>query len=195
MPDSDNNPRPPTSPLATNDAQSTENRMRRALGLGGPGTKVTQQRADQARPRHRFVQDGGVPVVVLNSRSDNDPTTPLKARISELDAAMESERAAHGATRRTLQEVQASAQALQTRLAHAEFAHGEALGAERRARKEAEDSLTAAAQPLPAPVTVAASPKAVVPKAPKAPRVPRVARVKEPKPVKWWTPGFREKSR
>lgn len=202
MPDSDSK-----TPLSPNDAQSTELRMRRALGLQGPARPAPQQRADQARPRHRFVQDGGVPVVVLNSRGENDPTAPLKARIAELEAALEAERGAHGSTKRALQDSQSSAQAAQTRLVHAEFAHGEALAAERRARKEAEDALQARSVPLEAPVPIASlvasspaetPPVAAAPvlrKAPRTPRVPRVATTREPQPVKWWLPNFKEKSR
>lgn len=207
MPDSDNK-----LPLSPNDSQSTELRMRRALGLQGPTRPAPQQRADQARPRHRFVQDGGVPVVVLNSRGDTDPTAPLKARIVELETALEAERGAHGSTKRMLQEAQASAQASQTRLAHAELAHGEALAVERRARKEAEDALQARSAPVEAPVPITSlvatspiEPQPVAPppvaserparKAPRAARVPRAAKVHEPQPVKWWLPSFREKSR
>ncbi len=196
MPDSDEN-----SPFSPSDTQATENRMRRALGLQGSSRQPPQQRADQVRPRHRFVQDGGVPVVVLNSRNDPDPTAVFKARVAELEAALEAEKAAHGATRRSLHEAQAAVQAQQTRLAHAELAHSEALTAERRARQAAEDSLQAR---LVAPEQAAAS-SFVVPQAaapakpkravPKVPRAPRVARIKEPQPVKWWLPGFREKSR
>jgi len=97
------------SPIPASDTQAVENQMRRALGLQGPGRPVQQQRPDQARARHKFVQDGGVPVVVLN-RSE-DPTTPFKARISELEASLEAEKAAHAATRRILHEAQLSAQA------------------------------------------------------------------------------------
>lgn len=193
MADSDEN-----LPLSPSDTQATENRMRRALGLQGPSRQPPQQRADQVRPRHRFVQDGGVPVVVLNSRGDNDPTAVFKARVAELEAALEAERTAHGATRRSLHEAQAAVQAQQTRLAHAELAHSEALAAERSARQAAEESLQArlaaseqpaalpAASPLPAP----AKPR---PAARKTPRVPRST--KEPQPVKWWLPSFREKLR
>lgn len=191
-----------TSPLSQNDSQSTESRMRRALGLQGPSRQPLQQRADQARPRHRFVQDGGVPVVVLNNRGDNDPTAPFKARVAELDAALEAERAVHGTTRRTLHEALGNVQALQTRLAHAELAHEEALAVERRTRREAEDSLQAhmVAQ---ATQLVVSSPDApsVAPVAKaklvtrKTPRVPRAAKVVEPQPVKWWLPNFREKLR
>ncbi len=202
MPDSDEN-----LPLSQNDSQSTESRMRRALGLQGPSRQTPQQRADQARPRHRFVQDGGVPVVVLNNRGDNDPTAPFRARVAELDVALEAERAAHGTTRRTLHEALGNAQALQTRLAHAELAHEEALAIERRTRKEAEDELrtlltTWAEQPaVSAPLVAPTAPVAMVPIAKakpairKAPKTPRAAKVSEPQPVKWWLPNFREKTR
>lgn len=194
MSDSDEN-----SPLSPNDAQATESRMRRALGLQGPSRQPPQQRADQVRPRHRFVQDGGVPVVVLNSRSDNDPTAVFKARVAELEAALETERAAHGATRRSLHEAQAAVQAQQTRLVHAELAHSEALAAERSARQVAEESLQArlaapepAAPPVAAPALAAsAKPKPAMRKTARAPRVSK----KEPQPVKWWLPNFREKLR
>lgn len=196
MPDSDKN-----LPLSPSDTQATENRMRRALGLQGSTRQPPQQRADQVRPRHRFVQDGGVPVVVLNSRGDNDPTAVFKVRVAELEAALEAERAAHGATRRLLHEAHASVQAQQTRLAHAELAHNEALTVERNARRAAEESLQARlamdeqlASPPAAllPLPPAAKPK---PATRKAPRAPRAAKAKEPQPVKWWLPSFREKLR
>lgn len=197
MPDSDEN-----LPLSPSDTQATESRMRRALGLQGPSRQPPQQRADQVRPRHRFVQDGGVPVVVLNSRSDNDPTAGFKARVTELEAALETERTAHGVTRRSLQDAQAALQASQTRLAHAELAHAEALSLERRAREAAEESLQVhmaapAERPpdLPLAELVSVAPVKSKPAARKAPRVPRVPKVNEPQPVKWWLPSFREKRR
>lgn len=196
MPESDEN-----LPPSPSDTQATENRMRRALGLQGSTRQPPQQRADQVRPRHRFVQDGGVPVVVLNSRSDNDPTALFKARIAELEVALETERTAHGATRRSLHEAQATVQAQQTRLAHSEFAHGEALAAERNARQVAEQNLKARSAATEQLVTapVAVLPLSVTAKSKlavrKVPRVPRASKVKEPQPVKWWLPSFREKLR
>ena len=196
MPDSDEN-----LPLSPSDTQATENRMRRALGLQGPARQPPQQRADQVRPRHRFVQDGGVPVVVLNSRSDNDPTAVFKARVAELEAALEAERTAHSGTRRSLHEAQAAIQAQQTRIAHAELAHSEALAAERSARQAVEESLharsTAPEQPVASPAGAQPVPMSAKPKpaARKTPRAPRVSKAKEPQPVKWWLPSFREKLR
>jgi len=197
MSDSDDN-----LPISPNDTQATESRMRRALGLQGPSRQPPQQRADQARPRHRFVQDGGVPVVVLNSRSDNDPTAAAKARAAELEAALDAERAAHGGTRRALQEAHANVQALQTRLAHAELAYKEALAVERGARRAVEESLQAQIAPKvgqsdasPAQAASSGVPAKTKPAARKMPRVPRAVKNSEPKPVKWWLPNFREKLR
>ena len=195
MPDSDEN-----LPLSPSDTQATENRMRRALGLQGPSRQPPQQRADQVRPRHRFVQDGGVPVVVLNSRADNDPTAVFKVRVAELEAALEAERTAHGATRRSLHEAQVAIQAQQTRLAHAELAHSEALAAERNARQAAEETLQARLMPSEQPGVSPAAPllqtvAKVKPSARKISRSPRAPKAKEPQPVKWWLPSFREKLR
>ena len=152
--------------------------MRRALGLqGGSRPVVHQQRADQARPRHKFVQDGGVPVVMMNRSADSDPTAPFRARLVEAEAAIEAERTAHAITRRHLQETQAQAQALQTRLAHAELAHADALAAERRLRAQAEEPRNAS----PAPVRQV-----------RKPRPPAKVRVTSQRPVKWWLPGFKD---
>jgi len=171
-------------PTPASDSQADETQMRRALGLQGPGRSAPQQqRPEQARARHRFVQDGGVPVVVLN-RSD-DPTAPFKARVSELEAALEVERAAHGGTKRTLQEAQAAAQALQTRLMHAELAHGDALATERQAREAAETARQQAAARL-ATVLPAQSKPARRKAAPTAEQ--------EAQPVKWWLPNYNAKN-
>ncbi len=189
-------------PAALNDTQAAELKMRQALGLNtrGPSHKP-QQRPEQARQRHRFVQDGGVPVTVLNPRQDVE-TAALRERVEELQSSLEHERAAHGSTRRALQEQQAAAQALQTRLAHAELAHNEALSIERQARAAAQEALANAfARPRRAANTADADDVAEqgTPKvegAPKAKRGrPRTAPPKDPKPVRWWTPSFRARTK
>lgn len=171
-------------PVPTSDNAQAEAQMRRALGLGGPARPVQQQRPDQARARHRFVQDGGVPVVVLN-RSDIDPTGPLKARIAELEAALEAERTAHGALKRLLGDAQTAQQALQTRLTHTELAHREAMEAEVGARQAAETQVLSA--------------RAAVPVKASQPRKPAVRtqapQGQEPQPIKWWLPGYRAKAK
>ena len=159
----------------------TESRMRLALGLrgaAGHAGHAPQQRADQARARHKFVQDGGVPVVMLNRGSEQEALNAARARVAELDHQLEAERSAHAQTRRGLSEAQASIQSLQTRLAHAELAHRDALAAATRA-------LEAAQAKVPAPV---AEPRSRAPRKPAIDRTPR-----EQSPVRWWTPSYRSK--
>ena len=183
------------------DAQATEQKMRRALGLQSKGaTPTVQQRPEQARARHRFVQDGGVPVTVVNHRTDDSGV--LKERVAELQAQLEGERAAHGATRRKLDEAQAACQTLQTRLAHNDLAHAEALQTERHARIAAQDAL-AAVPPLrrpgrprvhplpPAPDPVLDDAGQPMESAPARRGRPPGSTQREPKPVRWWTPSFR----
>lgn len=191
--------------------------MRRALGLTGGGGNgrsgtVPQQRADQARGRHKFAQDGSVPVTVLNHRPDE--LAAKDARIAELVASLENERNTHANTRRTLAEQQAAFQALQTRLAHMELAHRDALEAERRTLAVAQAALVEAkAQPAPRraarPAVEAAAPAVpgeaddtatpdgpLAAAAPKAKRGrPRIHPPREPKPLRWWTPSFKAKTK
>jgi len=181
----------------TLDPQVDEDRVRRALGLKTNSTHTHQQRPEQARQRHRFVSDGAVPVVMLN-RADGE-AGGLKEKLAALEGALETERAAHAATRRALHEAQAAHQVLQTRLGHAELAHNEAMATEREARRAAEEALAAARAepaetPRPAPGKAAAAPEAEAQPALRKPRVARAPKPeKEQKPVRWWTPSFRAK--
>jgi hypothetical protein len=190
----------PNAPLSL-DPQIDEDRVRRALGL--KTNTPHQQRPEQARQRHRFVSDGAVPVVMLN-RADGE-TTGLKDRLAAAEAALETERAAHAATRRALQEAQAAHQALQTRSGHSELARNEALAAEREARRSAEEALAALraelAETSRAEMARAETQRrepfqAAEPKPERPARKPRAAAApKEPKPVRWWTPSYRAKQR
>ena len=164
-------------PILASDTQAAELQMRRALGLSGPGRSVPQQRPEQARARHRFVQDGGVPVVVVNR--GEDAMAPFKARIGELEAALDQERAAHAATRKALHDAQLAGQALQTRLAHAELSSRDVIEAERQARQ----SVEAARQQ--------AETRAAELEAKQARRKPEAPA--EPEPVKWWLPTYNAK--
>ena len=190
------NPKPnPT--VAPSDDENAESRMRLALGLRGAASTAghaPQQRADQARARHKFVQDGGVPVVMLNRSHDQDALGALKARVAELERQLDHERTAHATTRRQVAEAQASLQHEKTRLAHAELAHQDALAAAARALEAAQATPIAAAIHSPA-----ATPDAVRPKRGRPPRKPAIDRgLDRPstsdKPVRWWTPSYRAKS-
>jgi len=175
-----------TVPAPQTESQAAENQMRRALGLQGPNRQAPQQRADQARARHRFVQDGGVPVTVLN-RSDIDPAGALKSRIAELEAALEAERAGHAAIKRALHDAQLATQALQTRLTHAGLAHREAMAAEQQARETLEAELRRLTPAKPAPTLRPVRRKAIASQ--------RVPGAEEAQPVKWWLPGYGTKAK
>lgn len=188
------------------DSQIDEDRVRRALGLKSNGA-THQQRPEQARQRHRFVADGAVPVVMLN-RTDVE-TAGMRERVTQVEAMLENERAAHTATKRTLHDLQAAHHALQTRLQHSEMAHADALKAERDARRAAEEALLEArrelletprrtrrviedaAELLDASDPAAAATSAVPARRGRKPRANAI--VKEAKPVRWWTPSFRAK--
>jgi len=167
------------SQVPVSDSQTDENNMRRALGLQGTARPVMQQRPDQARARHKFVQDGGVPVVVVN-RSD-DATAPFKARIAEIEGSLEAERAAHSQTKRALADAQAASQALQTRLTHADLAQRDALAAERQAR-DAADAVRHEVAQLQAKLAEVSAKSRLARREP----VPQ-----EPQPVKWWLPNYK----
>ena len=116
--------------------------MRRALGLTGdravrssaaqterlqagpPGRPIGRSPAD--KPRHRFVQDGAVPVTVLN-RHRPDESDGLSASRAAIEAALQDERAARAKVERSLQDALAMVHDLQTKLGHAELARREAL--------------------------------------------------------------------
>ena len=183
-----------------------EDRVRRALGLKTGSGTTHQQRPEQARQRHRFATDGSVPVVMLN-RSDSD-SNGLKERLTSAEHALEAERAAHAATRRSLQEAQQAHQGLQTRFGHTELSRNETLQTERDARRDAEEALAAIRAEMvqlqaahaaelvrlrevevaAVPIKVRREIKAIQP-------IVRQKRgpANEPKPVRWWTPSYRAK--
>jgi hypothetical protein len=214
--------RAPLAPTAQNDTQAAdETRMRRALGLSaGSGQHTPQQRPEQARARHRFVQDGGVPVVMLNAKADPE-TAALREKIGSLETALEHERHQNDQLRRQVKENADQVTALQTRLAHSELAHRDALEQERHLRITAQEALqeTLAATPVRRRPAAATTPvnditgpsaeeltpveKAVehqaaldIPPVQKRGRGrPRSTTPPEPKPVRWWTPSYRTKTK
>jgi hypothetical protein len=127
--------------------------MRRALGLtgdravrssplqtersqaGSPGRSAGRSSAD--KPRHRFVQDGAVPVTILN-RHRPDEADGLSASHAAIEATLQDERTARAKAERSLQEALATVHDLRTKLGHAELAHREALATAQAARAEAD---------------------------------------------------------
>ena len=144
-------PLPNPSPLDAPNTLSAEERMRRALGLTGdragrsspPQTERPQAgpagrpagRSSGDKQRHRFVQDGAVPVTILTRHRPDEADGPSAIR-SAIEAALRDERAARAKAERSLQEALATVHDMQTKLGHAELAHGEALAATQAGRAE-----------------------------------------------------------
>ncbi len=132
-------------PKLAPDAQaSDEAKMRQALGLrdGASPDNRGAQRTQPERRARRFVRDGEIPVVVLNT--PRDPVTdaaPPGNRVAAAEAALASERIARERAERALAEAISTIQHLQTKLGHADIAHQEAIGAERAGRDQAEAAL------------------------------------------------------
>jgi chromosome segregation ATPase len=194
---------------AENPLEATESRMREALGVRDrpTSTSAPQRKADQARQRHRFVQDGEVPVV-LNSRKELNTGSDPGNRLAAAESALDAERIARGRAERSLQEAQTTIQNLQTRLAHTELAHSEALAAERAQREQAEKALheavtarEAAEQQLREMISASSTGMARMRGRPKkitaarsADRPPSARKTRELQPVKWWLPSYRAKA-
>lgn len=118
--------------------------MRRALGLtsdhagrsspaqpeqppaGPPGRVAGRSSSD--KPRHRFVQDGAVPVTIVNRHRPNE-ADGLSASHPAIEVALQDERAARTKAERSLLEALATVHDLQTKLGQAELAHREASAA------------------------------------------------------------------
>lgn len=203
------------APLGLQDSEGAELRMRRALGLEPRAGAAPQQRPDQARPRHRFVQDGAVPVTVLNARHEGEGGLPLlRERLATLEQTLRRESAALSKARTLAEDLERQNRALQTRLTHAEIATREAAEAEQRLRAERDRALAelaaaragleaarAAHPTAPVPVPVPAPVPAAVPKPPAEATAkrkrgrPRLHPAPEAKPVRWWTPSYRAKAK
>jgi hypothetical protein len=213
-----NTPNIGPSHLAQNNLANEEARMRQALGLrNGPssGGPVQQRREGEQRGR-RFVKDGEVPVVVVNSgsRESGDSAGPVN-RAAAAEATLRAERGAREHAERALADAQTTVQHLRTQIAHSDMAHREALSAERAARETAEQALREAIEaraaaeariaelsaeprirrPRPDIVVAAERPDAegMAPRA-RAGRPRKVVAATsddEPEPVQWWLPSFR----
>lgn len=158
--------------------------------------------------RHRFVQEGEVPVEVMTLREHAGrgatPAPGFRQR-GEDPAALAAERSAREHAERALADANDRMRELQTKLGHAELARDESLAlatrrqaqietlqtelrdnAAREAAREAEREREAAReQPAPRVVQKVATPKPAAAAKPAAAPRPR-GRKPAPKPVKWW---------
>ncbi len=131
--------------------------MRQALGrANGPATATGQHQPATAkaaadarvpgrsmgeRPRKHFVQDGEVPVTIVNRPGLRQPdafaSQPVN-RVSVAHAALANERVARERAERSLAEALATIHELRTKLGHAELARQEAANAGLAAREALE---------------------------------------------------------
>jgi hypothetical protein len=135
-----------------------ESQMRKALGLLGDGPRHRpdqQERSEQPNRmaerfggsglhRRRFVQDGDIPVTVLRREPAHEAPAqrgpaanmaPTSSRLQRTEAALAAETAAREKAERALQESQAVARDLQTKIGHADLARNEAVETLRRERE------------------------------------------------------------
>ncbi len=143
----------PRKPHTDADAaeDGAEARMRQALGKLGtarPGKPEPMRRKSyQATPgagRHRFKQDGEVPVVKLTlAQSDRGGERQLPVPVATMGVAQgrAGEGRDHGSSEsaRQVQELTEQLRSTQTRLGHAELARNEAERAARERQREAAD--------------------------------------------------------
>jgi hypothetical protein len=130
-----------SAPAALGEADDTEARMRKALGLERTTLRLKSEpeRVDQGHRladrsafgghRRRFVQDGDVPVTVLRR---NPAAEPHLSRLQQVETQLATETAARTQAERALAEAQSQIRDLQTKFGHAELAKNEALEAGRR---------------------------------------------------------------
>ena len=144
------------APIDADRLDTAEERMRHALGLrgGAPSAPVRlpPDRASQLprhrvpepgspHRRHRFVQDGEVPVVHVSRRAEatGDPLSQGSNRLQAAEAAGQAERAGRERAERALHAAQATMHELQTKLGHAELALAEAQAEARNRVGELEE--------------------------------------------------------
>jgi hypothetical protein len=210
------NRKPPLSQpteLSEVDLPQPEARMREALGLRNDGTRTPatpNNRPERALDhssgtprRHRFVQEGEVPVEVmtLGEHTDRSTLSTLGIRRRGGDVtALAAERNAREHAERALAEATNRMRDLQTKLGHAELARDEALElvSQRQVQiqtlqDELRDAATRKAVPGAActrtdtQVVPPVTQRLALPKPPKSVTAPlRARREPAPKPVKWW---------
>ncbi len=196
----------------TRSAQPSGNSERRPSGYNTPNSHASGHSGGhsgaQVPPRrHRFVQDGEVPVTVVRPRTEHAsdlscaaPASPTN-RLDALQESLAAEQAARAVAERGLEEAQATIRTLQTRLSHLELAREEAVAQAQQAQAEAhqaqaqaEAAAMAAAEIAmhgerrPVPDASATRPVAMAAKISrtKAPKQAAPASEPEPEPVKWW---------
>ena len=128
------------------DAELTEDRMRRALGLDRSGSTLTLPTKNApSRPATIRVQASNPPNQRASSAERTgtrpDAALPLRQRITELEHQLTVERQRHEEARRLLQQAELTARNLEARFQQKASAQQEELEAERRAIVTAQQPL------------------------------------------------------
>ena len=121
----------------------------RSLPDACPAAAVHRPMQPAARPRHRFVRDGEVPVVTVTSRRGHsahslpagtsfDPA--VTSRLETVEVTLRQERSARQRVEAALRAAQATIHDLQTKLGHAVLARDEAVEALRGAEAGLRDA-------------------------------------------------------
>ena len=168
--------------------------MRATLGRLGGGSRAGSRPQPGAAPkqRHRFVQDGEVPVIHLSGPRDGDAMASLRGRIAAIESERDAEHAARLKAEQSAQAALSQVHALETKLGHVEMSAREAVAIEREARGQVEAELQRAiatrdaAQQALSESAIPAPGKERVKSPPRVPKQHGLPRVKEPQPVKWW---------
>jgi hypothetical protein len=174
-----------------------EARMRRSLGVG----QASHGQASHGHTSHgqashgggqgtahrkRFVRDGEVQVEILHARPES--AARHAAELAELNEKLLGERDARQQAERALAEARATIQSLRTHLAHAEMALAERVA-----------QAVVPVEPVAPPETTPPEKKARETKSRAPAKAAKAKRAKaperEPKPVKWWTPGYKARTR
>ena len=161
----------------TTPIDDAEVQMRRALRVeSSNGGSPTREHGSDQRAARRFAQPGDVPVTRLAARKDH----PSALALAAAEDALQTERLSREQAEAALAQANATIVMLQTKLAHSEMAHEEALAAERH-RSEVPR------QAAPGPheksgrhdrMAEAAADHGVVQEA-------------NEEPVQWWVPGWK----
>jgi len=145
--------------------------------------------------------------VITSARSTFGSSESPHSRLLAAEEALKAEQVRHTRTKRALDDALAAIKALETKYAHAELAHTEAIAQEQSARAQAETTLKqrevqleelaervrqleAQAASRPSETERAAGPTARVTRRSKA--GPTIV---EAEPVKWWLPSSRSAKR
>jgi len=131
---------------SSDDVEMMEERMRRALGLGGPSAQptLTTKPASARQASDRSAAPGlgrRKPDSVSRNSTLTSLPSPLQQRLAELEQKLATEQQRHGRVRQLLQQTELAARTLQTRCEHSALAQQEELDRERQATLRAQRAL------------------------------------------------------